>query len=61
MSARIWLLRRRTKMRRRICHAGLHTGHRAWRATVERIMQADEAKSDHPRYALRGVRIRLAA
>jgi hypothetical protein len=60
VSARIWLLRREAK-RRRVCHAGLHTGHRAWRATVERIMQADEAKSDHPRYALRGVRISLAA
>ena len=61
MSALIWLLRRRTKRRRRSCHPGMHTGHRAWRVTVERIMQADEAKGRNPRYALRGVRIRLAA
>jgi hypothetical protein len=48
-------------MRRRVCHPGMHTGHRAWRATVERIMQSDKAKGGHPRYALRGVRVWLAS
>jgi len=61
MSARIWLLRRRTKRRRRICHPGIHTGRRSWRATVERIMQADETKGRNPRYALLGVRVWLAS
>jgi phage gp46-like protein len=60
MSARIWLLRRRTKRLRRVCHAGLYADQRAWRVTVSRILTADEAKARHPRYALRGVRVSLA-
>jgi len=60
MSARIWLLRRRAKRQYRIGHGDLTVGHRSWKVTQERISRTYDGRHN-PRYALRGVRVSLAA
>jgi hypothetical protein len=60
MSARIWDRRRLAKRQYRISHGDLSVGHRSWKVTQERISRTYDGRYN-PRYALRGVRVRVAS